>query len=63
MLDSNTHATIAAIKQLQTEILKKTQTSVHDGVKYPCKHCNYEATQKGHLKEHQKSVHDGVKYP
>ena len=42
---------------------KEHQKSVHDGVKYPCKNCNYQATTMKNLKRHKKSVHDGVKYP
>ena len=50
MMESYTLANVAAIKQLQTE---EHQKSVHDGVKYPCKHCIYQATSNGRLKEHQ----------
>ena len=35
---------------------------MHDGVKYPCDKCNYQATEQSSLRKHKKSVHDGVKY-
>ena len=62
-MESNTLANIAAIKELQWDILKDIKGLCIMGVKYHCKLCSYEATQKGNLKEHQKSVHDGIKYP
>ena len=34
---------------------------MHDGIKYPRKHCSYEATTKGHLEKHQKTVHQTCK--
>ena len=52
---------IAATKQLES--LKEHKKSVHEGVKYQCKHCSYEATIIGHLKEHIRKVHEGVLYP
>ena len=36
--------------------------SIHDGVKYNCEYCDYNATNKGSLTQHVKSIHDGVKY-
>ena len=36
--------------------------SVHEGVKYSCKQCDYKASQSGHLTTHKMSVHEGVKY-
>ena len=39
---ANTIANIAPIKQLEREV-KEHQ-------KYPCKHCNFQATQNRHLK-------------
>ena len=49
---------IAATKQLES--LKERKKYVHEGVKYQCKHCSYEATIIGHLKEHKRKVHEGV---
>ena len=37
--------------------------SIHEGIKYPCPHCEYQATQTGRLKIHIESVHLGIKYP
>ena len=36
--------------------------AVHEGVKYPCGQCNYQATTQGSLDEHKRAVHEGVKY-
>ena len=49
---------IAATKQLQS--LKERKKSMHEGVKYQCKYCSYEATMIGLLKEHKRKVHEGV---
>ena len=35
--------------------------AAHEGVKYPCEECEYQATQKGDLDRHRKSVHEGIK--
>ena len=32
--------------------------SVHEGKKFPCSQCEYEATKKGHLQRYIKSVHE-----
>ena len=61
MRELNTDAYFAAMKQPKRAILD-CQKSVHDGVKYPCKLCRYQATTKGN-QEHQKTVNDGFKYP
>merc|ERR1711942_431314 len=53
MMESNTLANITAIKLAKKGNLKGHQKSVHDGVKYPCTHCSYQATQKANVKEHQ----------
>ena len=34
----------------------------HDGVKYDCNHCDYNATDVINLKRHKLSQHDGIKY-
>ena len=36
---------------------------IHEGIKYPCNQCDYQATQQGSLKTHIQSKHEGVKYP
>ena len=40
--------------------MKRHIDSVHECVRYPCDHCNYQAKQKCHLKSHLQSVH-GIK--
>ena len=42
---------------------RKHIRSVHEGVKYACNQCDYQATQQCSLKRHIQSKHDGVKYP
>ena len=36
--------------------------SVHQGVKFACDQCHYQATQKSSLTTHIKSMHEGVRY-
>ena len=36
--------------------------SKHEGVRYPCNQCEYQATTQGSLKTHKESIHEGVKY-
>ena len=35
----------------------------HDGVKFPCKQCEYQAKQLSDLTTHVKAKHEGVRYP
>ena len=56
------HVTSANIWASQKTNLKRHKQSVHEGVKYPCNKCEYQATTKGALQRHQKSEHEGVKY-
>ena len=35
---------------------------MHEGVKYACDQCDYQATQQGHLTIHIQSKHEGIKY-
>ena len=37
--------------------------SLHEGKKYSCSSCDYQAIQKSHLKPHQQAVHEGKNYP
>ena len=37
--------------------------SVHEGMKYPCGQCEYQATSKCNIEKHRKSVHEAMKYP
>ena len=36
--------------------------AVHEGVKYPCGQCDYEATLKSNLDQHKRGVYEGIKY-
>ena len=36
--------------------------AVHEGMKYPCGQCQYQATIKGSLDWHKREVHEGIKY-
>ena len=37
--------------------------SIHQGVKYPCDLCDYQATQPSNLKAHIQKRHEGIRYP
>ena len=41
---------------------EKHMESVHEGKKYPCDTCKYQASDKDSLKNHKKSIHEGRKY-
>ena len=43
--------------------LKMHKQSKHEGIKYSCEQCDYEATMKANLLRHLKSKHEEVKYP
>merc|ERR1711964_502481 len=43
--------------------MKRHIQSVHNGIRYPCPHCDHQATTKGNLKTHIKYVHDCGTYP
>ena len=45
------------------ESLDRHKRSVHEGMKYPCGQCEYQATTKENLDRHKRSVHEGIKYP
>ena len=34
--------------------------SIHEGIKYPCRQCQYEATTKGDLAQHRRVVHERI---
>ena len=36
---------------------------VHDGIRYPCPHCDHQASARYNLKIHIECVHDVIKYP
>ena len=35
--------------------------AAHEGIKHPCRQCDYEATTKIYLAEHQRALHNRVK--
>ena len=37
--------------------------AAHEGIKHPCRQCDYEATTKRSLDKHKRAIHEGVKYP
>ena len=43
------------------ENLYKHRISVHEGIKYPCGQCEYQATRKDNLDQHKRSVHKEIK--
>ena len=53
------------ISQLKKVISRhiSSQYIIHEGKRYPCNLCQYEATRKDELKRHIKSIHEGVTYP
>ena len=36
--------------------------SIHEGTKFACKFCDFQATQKGNLLTHTKSKHSGIRF-
>ena len=46
----------------QKRLKKRKLADIRD-ISYPCRKCDYVATQSGHLKTHIRSKHEGVKYP
>ena len=40
-----------------TNHLRTHKASEHEGVRYPCDQCYYQAKQKGHLRSHIKKQH------
>ena len=41
---------------------EKNQQSKHEGLRYSCNQCEYQATLQVNLKSHEQSKHGGVKY-
>ena len=40
--------------------LQKHVKSIHNGVKFSCEYCDYNAIEKGSIRKYIKSIHDGV---
>ena len=54
---------IVAIKLQRNQChLTRHIQSLHEGVKYACNQCGYQATKQGNLTTHIQSKHEGVKY-
>ena len=47
----------------QAKDLNEHIQRVHEGIRYPCDLCDYQATKRGHLKTHKESKHEGKRYP
>ena len=43
--------------------LYKHRRSKHEGIRYPCDHCDYAATTPTGLRQHKESKHEGIRYP
>ena len=63
MKEANTLADNVIIKHVPGDILFNTIRAVHEGLKYPCKQCDYQAGSKGNFADHKTTVHKGVKFP
>ena len=50
------------IKQQEKVLLFNKKRAVHEGVKYPCRQCNHQATSKSNLARHKRAAHDGVRF-
>ena len=51
-----------APKMNVTNVITKLQDKIHEGIKYECDQCDYQAAQQTNLKTHTMSVHEGSKY-
>ena len=45
----------------QKKTLARHKLLIHDGVKFCCSRCNYQATSNGSLAEHKMAAHKGIK--
>ena len=45
------------------DYLVKHNIAVHEGLKYPCRYCDYKTSSKRYRAQHKRAVHEGVKYP
>ena len=50
-------------KYFDRSTMMKHYRSRHEGIKYPCNQCDYQATQPGNLQIHIQAKHEGIKYP
>ena len=63
MKDSSILAGIVGNNLLAGEVLLNIKGQPIKGVKYPCRHCGQQFSQKGSLVKHQRAIHEEVKYP
>ena len=63
MKEANTLADNVIHKHIPGDIFLNTIRAVHEGLKYPCKQCDYQAGSKGNFADHKRTVHKGVKFP
>ena len=47
---------------VRSQTLVKHKSSVHDGVKFQCKSCEYDTKDKDNLKRHSNSVYLSIRY-
>ena len=47
---------------MQRASIRKQKLSVHEGVKFICDQCEYEATRRSHVTEHKKAQPDGLTF-
>ena len=62
MKESNTLEGNVTMKQLKKGNLTPHKGAVDEGVKYPCRQCDHQATSKSHLARHKRVVHEGIKF-
>ena len=48
---------------LSNQDLGKHKLTIHDGVRYKCDQCSYEAKLDNSITDHKRSKHDGYKFP
>ena len=42
------------------DTFEETHKSVHEGIEYPCTHCENKAKRRDHIQKHLQMVHDGI---
>ena len=63
MKESNLTANCATTRQTVKVIFHNMYVkSIHEGIKYDCKLCDYKAKQRNSLTKHVESIHEGFKF-
>ena len=57
MMERSIHAANVPTRQIQN--VAKHQQAKHEGQKYPCGECDYQATVNGTSTKHRRAVHAG----